>query len=107
MLKLIIKLFVKDADKTGDAKVSINDIKINIETFIKNAKSNNIEGSSITIYKHTLVEQKSIDAFDDLINNKPSEIQKFYKGLLNENEISILSNTFTTLKIKKNEFSTT
>ena len=99
--------FINYYIKTGDAKVSINDIKINIETFIKNAKSNNIEGSSITIYKHTLVEQKSIDAFDDLINNKPSEIQKFYKGLLNENEISILSNTFTTLKIKKKEFSTT
>ena len=43
--------------------------------------------------------------FDNLVYNNPSALNNFYKDLLNEKDISILSETFATLTIKKKDIS--
>ena len=93
--------------KTVDEKMSENDVKNKIEELLKSVKANLTKNNPITILKHITSVEKSIDTFDALVHNKPSELLKFYKGLLNEQDISILSDTYATCKITKREISQT
>ena len=102
--------FTFDVDyavKTSDKKITELDIKLQVENCIKGVSSSAINNSEINIIKHTTTIQKSIDAFDELVHNNPVALKDFYKGLLNDKDIFILSETFSTLRIAKIEISKT
>lgn len=90
--------------KTNNNKLSEIDIRNRIESFIEGIKPSMTKDSCVKIIKHISDIQKSIDAFDELVYNKPSALKNFYNGLLNENDIAVLSETFTTCKIVKKKF---
>ena len=93
--------------KTNGTKTSVEDVKNKIESFLKNKKTKLTKKSNIIITKHITYVEKSIDAFDNLVYNKPSQLLKFYKGILNEQDISILTETYANCKVVKKEISKT
>lgn len=93
--------------RTYNDKVKEIEIKNQIDNFIKNCKVNLAGNKSVNILKHNISIQKNIDAFDELVYNKPSELKNFYKGLLNEKDIAVLSETYATCKIVKKDISST
>ena len=86
--------------------MSVDELKEKIEEHLKKFRFADYATEDLKIIKHKTNIQKSIDAFDDLTYNSPSALSKFYKGLLNEKDISILTEYFATLKIKKKEIQT-
>ncbi|MBR1453268.1 MAG: AAA family ATPase [Lachnospiraceae bacterium] len=78
----------------------INDFITTVNISIANCKK-------VKILKHDIKAEKAIDAFDELVYNNPGALKDLYKGIINEQDIQILSETFATLGIKKKEIQDT
>ncbi|MBR1453118.1 MAG: AAA family ATPase [Lachnospiraceae bacterium] len=91
--------------KTSDAKIKENDIRDIINKFISEADIYINDSKNFKIIENNIKPEKAIDMFDNLAYNNPSALNNFYKDLLNEKDISVLSETFATLPIKKKEIS--
>lgn len=101
--KFNLTFYIEYCVKTFDSNIKEIDIKNSISQFVLN--SNIDKKSSIKILEHSVKVEKAIDVFDNLAYNNPSALNNFYKDLLNEKDISILSETFATLTIKKKDIS--
>ena len=101
--KFNLTFYIEYCAKTFDSNIKEIDIKNSISQFVLN--SNIDKKSSIKILEHSVKVEKAIDVFDNLAYNNPSALNNFYKDLLNEKDISILSETFATLTIKKKDIS--
>lgn len=101
--KFNLTFYIEYCAKTFDSNIKEIDIKNCISQFVLN--SNIDKKSSIKILEHSVKVEKAIDVFDNLAYNNPSALNNFYKDLLNEKDISILSETFATLTIKKKDIS--
>lgn len=91
--------------KTSDAKIKENDIRDIINKFISEADIYINDSKNFKIIENNIKTEKAIDIFDNLAYNSPSLLNSFYKDLLNEKDISVLSDTFATLLIKKKNIS--
>ena len=85
--------------KTNRKDISESEIKGRIENFVKSARNPKLRIDNVHIIKHTINVQKSIDVFDELVYNNPNALKSFYGGLLNEKDISVLSETYATCKM--------
>lgn len=101
--KFNLTFYIEYCAKTFDSNIKEIDIKNSISQFV--LYSNIDKKSSIKILEHSVKVEKAIDVFDNLAYNNPSALNNFYKDLLNEKDISILSETFATLTIKKKDIS--
>ena len=91
--------------KTYNKKIDEKEIKNIISQFLMQSKIKLNGSNNIKILEHTTKVEKAIDMFDNLAYNNPTALNNFYKGLLNEKDISILSETFVTLAINKKNIS--
>ena len=89
--------------KTFNKNISEDNIRNEVSQLILNSNLEMYNSSNIKIIDHKIKVEKAIDMFDNLAYNNPSILNEFYKDLLNEKDIAILSETFATLKINKKE----
>lgn len=89
--------------KTFNNDINEKDIKGIVDQFLIESKVKLDDSSNIRIIEHKVKVEKAIDVFDNLAYNNPSALSSFYNNLLNEKDISVLSETFVTLTIKKKD----
>ena len=98
--------YIEYCAKTNRANIKLQEIKEIINQFIINSNIKIANSKNIRILSHNAKIEKAIDMFDNLVYNNPSALNNFYKGLLNEKDISILSQLFCiSVDIKKKNLS--
>lgn len=89
--------------KSFDHNIKEEDIKNNINQFLIESNVKLQDSSNIKILEHKVKVEKAIDVFDNIAYNNPRALNSFYGNLLNEKDISVLSETYVTLNIKKKD----
>ena len=101
--KFASTFYINYCAKSFNTNMKKEDIKEIVNQFILESKIKLEESNNVKIIDHKIKVEKAIDVFDNLAYNNPSALNSFYGNLLNEKDISVLSETYVTLNIKKKD----